>query len=124
MKVFPAVCQLYCFCIFVRTKTCLLSQATATNVFKTVPLPYADAFDRLYHVIVNTGHAVTLADPKSGMILFNSDVTAFDWGFSFTARLTSASPQATQIQFIGDPKFGFDLFNLGNKKIEQMMRYF
>ena len=96
----------------------------ATNVLKTVPLPSQDAFDRLYHSIIKAGYAITQADPNSGLIMFNSDVSAFDWGFSFTARVAAVSPQATQSQFVGDPKFGVDLFKIGNKKIEQIMRFF
>lgn len=94
----------------------------ATNVTKNVQLPYPQAFDRLYHTIVNAGYSVSLADPQRGILLFDSPAGLTDWGFNFTAQLYAIGANASQISFTGDVKFGFDVFKVGNKKIEQLMK--
>ena len=86
----------------------------STKVTKTVSLPYAQAFDRLYHALVNTGYAISLADPQGGVLKFDSQPSATDWGFNFTALLGAVGPSTTQISFSGDVKFGIDLFKVGN----------
>lgn len=96
----------------------------AKNVIKTVTLPYSQAFDKLYHVVVNSGYAVSVADPQRGLLKFDSQASVTDWGFNFTAQLGTLSPNATQITFSGDVKFGFDVFKIGNKRIEKLMKSF
>ena len=96
----------------------------ATNVIKNVQIPYEQAFDRLYHAIVNMGYGISIAEPQQGLIRFNTPVTMTDWGFDFIAKLRSTGTDATQIVFTGDHKIGMDLFKVGNKKIEQLMLVF
>ena len=96
----------------------------ATKVTKNVQLPYAQAFDRLYHTIVNAGYGVSLADPQRGIIKFDSQASLTDWGFNFTAQISAIGTDASQILFTGDVKFGLDAFKVGNKRIEQLMKLY
>lgn len=94
----------------------------ATIVNKIVQLPYEQAFNRLYHCIANCGYAISKADPQCGIIMFSTPVSLNDWGFNFTARVSTLGNLSSQINFHGDTKFGIDLFKFGNKKIEKMMK--
>ena len=92
------------------------------KVIKNIQLPYPQAFDRLYHTIINGGFRITQADIQTGFIRFDSGVCMSDWGFNFLAQVGALNQAETQIYFTGRPKFGLDLFGAGNRKIERMMK--
>ncbi len=94
------------------------------KLVKEIHLPYMVVFDRLYNLIPSVGYAISEANPQTGVIKFDAPVNAMDWGFFFMAQVGALGPEDTQIYFTGHPKFGFDLFGRGNKKLEQMMKKF
>ena len=95
----------------------------ASMVMKNVKMPYMEAFDRLYKTIsiYGTELAITCVDPQSGYILFESSVTLTDWGFNFRAQLRTIDPTTTQIIVTSSPKFGFDIFGVGKRKMEEVL---
>lgn len=93
----------------------------ARSLSRIVYLPKKKIFELFLNELRSGKYFVRAIDTSNYMIAFKTKACFSDWGFKYNLVFSDINDSQTKISYSSAPVFGFDLFNVGEKKLVKIL---